>query len=336
MLTALTPSSRQLQKIAAEILEESGFGRFDDSINRCDANETAVFARSLEYVFKTLIETRYIDLKADVLFPVNREVPAGAESYVSRIYDYAGSAIIGNMLADDLPTVELVAAEQTNRIVPIINGYAYTVLDAFKAALSGINPSVLKPKIAKRTMLNKVEQICAFGDTNYSVRGALNNASVDLMLAGGELTGNWLDTGTGATMLADLHLIGNNSAVNTNGIWSADTMIFPINLWAKITTMPYSQYDATPVLKKFLESSPYIKNVEVWPLLNLADAGGDGGRIVAYKRDEEVIRQIVSQDFTQLPPQYRNFKIAVPCYMLHGGIDILQPAAMTYADGLGD
>jgi len=335
MLTALSPTTRQLHKMAAEILEQSGLGRFDDKTNRQDANETAQFARSLEYVFKTLIETRYIDLKADVLFPVNREVPPGAESYVSRIYDYAGSAIIGNMLADDLPTVEMVAAEQVNRIVPIINGYAYTVLDAFKAALSGMNPSILKPKIAKRTMMNKVEQICAFGDTAYGVRGALNNASVDLMTVG-ELNGNWLDTATGAQVLSDLHLIGNNVAVNTNGIWAADTMVFPINLWAKVTTMPFSTTVGTPVLKLFLESNPYIKNVEVWPMLNLADAQGDGGRVLAYKRDEEVIRQIVAQDFTQLPPQYRNFKIAVPCYMLHGGIDILQPAAMTYADGMGD
>src|SRR5215467_13234664 len=78
---------------------------------RCDANETALFARQLEYIYTQTYDIEYPDLKARQLIPVDTRVPSGADSFTYTQYDKLGEAIIVHNNAQDFPNADIVGKQ---------------------------------------------------------------------------------------------------------------------------------------------------------------------------------------------------------------------------------
>jgi hypothetical protein len=131
---------------------------------RSDAGETAAFTRQLEYVMTEVYRVEYPELRAREFIPINSRVAAGAESFVWRLWDWVGMAKILSSFADDLPTVEIMAAEIAQVCKTLGIGYNYTVQDIAAAQLSGMPLDTEKASAARRAHENAIEVLAAVGN----------------------------------------------------------------------------------------------------------------------------------------------------------------------------
>lgn len=307
-------------------------GRDIARLMRTDANETATFLRQLTYVVSRTFDRKYPDLRIRDFVPVNHEVNAGAESFVWRSFDWAGMAKIITDYATDLPAVDIIAGEATQPIKSIGDSYQYSIQDMRASQMAGTQIETKKAFAARRAMENAVENLGAFGNSAAGFTGFLNNANVPL-LTGADITGGW-DSATSAQILDDLNFIANDVVTNSKAIWKPDTMILPVDRFSLVMTKPFSDVVPTPVGRVFLEQSPYIRNLDQWPLLDTADAAGTGPRAVVYQRSNEVCELYIPQEFEQFPPEVRSLAFKIACHMRIAGVVVYYPLGVEYVDGI--
>ena len=82
-----------------------------------------------------------------------------------------------------------------------------------------------------------------------------------------------------------------------------------------------------------MNANPRINNIDSWEALNTAGAAL-ATRMIAYKRDPEVLQYEIPLDFFQLPPQARNINFVVPCLSRVSGVEIYHPKAIAYMDAI--
>lgn len=307
----------------------------DSADARNDAGETAAFQRQLEYVIAETYRVEYPDLRAKDFIPVDTRVPSGAESFVWRLWDYAGMAKIISNFADDLPTVEILGAEKAQGIKSVGVGYTYSIQDVRAAQLANLPLETEKADAARRAHENKIEKLAAFGDSAEGLPGFLNNPNVPILSPPGDLNGAWLNPATNPKdILKDLHKLANSVRVATKGTHAPDTMLLPIEFFDHLSTLRLSDLTEVTVLQAFLKTSPYIKNVDQWVQLDKADALGTGPRVVVYQRNPRAVSLVIPQQFEQFPPQLQGLGFKIPCHSRIGGVVWRYPLSAAYADGL--
>lgn len=300
---------------------------------RSDSQETATFNRKLEYVLTRTYDKKYPDLKARLFLPVNTEIPTGAESFVWRAFDYAGMAKIIANFADDLPLVDVIAAEVAQKLKSVGDGYSYSIQDLRASAMAGTNLDTKRASAARKVIDNTIEQIAAIGNSAAGLPGFLNNANVTVLSAPGDIQGNWPAL-TPKQILADLNAIVDKMVVTSKEAFKPNTLLLPTSRYRLIASTTMSDLDQRTILDVFLANSPDITNVDSWTYLETADTAGTGPRAVAYNRDPEYVELVIPQEFEQLPPQAVNLAFKVPCHARIGGVVIYYPLSVIYADGI--
>lgn len=308
-----------------------------DSDVRKDSGETAFFTRQLEFIISEVYRTEYPELRARDFIPLDSRVPSGALSFTWRLWDWRGMAKILSTYADDLPTVEILAAEKSQTIQSLGVGYTYTIQDVRSAQMANINLEVDKAEAARRAHEVAVDQIAAFGDVQTGLPGFLNNPNVPVISCPDpDVSGDWLNPATDPLrILKDLHAIVDSVRVTTKGVHAPDTMLLPLKHFDKLATTPMNQYQDKSILRAFLDSSPYIRGVDQWNKLDKADAAGTGPRVVCYTKNPRIVSLVIPQEFEQLPPQIKGLGFMIPCHSRIGGVTWRYPLAATYVDGVG-
>lgn len=296
-------------------------GRFDAAI------DTGQIARALLYVKRTVYETHYPSLMARQLIPTANDAPAGAEQISTLMWDGVGQAKIISNYAQDLPRVDAKTSEDITPVRTLGEAYGYTVLDLARAAMSGQPLNDQKAKRAGRGFEQSVDDIAASGDTDTGVPGLLTNTSIPVDSA----TGAWSGL-TAVQILADLARLVTNMFTATSTAEQPDTVVLPASLWALISQVPYSTLNGQTVLSVFQANNPFIRNVRFWYKLDTAGAGGVK-RIMAYRKDPEVLTLEMPQEMTQLPPEPRNLEFIINCWGRIGGVKVRYPLALRFMDG---
>lgn len=298
---------------------------------RYDANETAVFARSLEHISATIYEVKYPELKATSLIPVNAAVDPGAEFYTWRLFDRAGAAKRLVNYADDFPRVDVQASENVTPIASYGDAYGYSMQDIRRAALAGVDLDTRRAMAAREALARKIDLVAAFGDDEANIPGFLRDSNVPVVA---QDFGAWdAAARTGAEILTDLQKLERSIVLLTNDLEQPDTLLVPPSLMAIIATKPASALVPTvSVLEYFLQKSRYVKNVESWYHLETGDVAGTGQRIVMYKRDPTKVELVLPVEFEQLPPQARNMAFVVNCHARTGGVVFHYPKSAAFMD----
>lgn len=296
---------------------------------RLDAGETAIIALELEHMFSRMYERKYPEYKARTLIPGNSEASNGDSTWAYKMWDAIGMAKIISDFADDLPRVGAFATKHTGNFVSLGNSYDYDLQELRSSARSGNRLQDRKAIMAKRGHESLADRIFAFGDVQTGQPGFVNNANVPIVSAG--ITGNW-NVATPQQILADMRILERSGPLNTFDVFSFDTLVLPISEFQIATGTELSIDNNTTVMSQFLATSPYIRNVESWHKLDTANVAGTGPRMVMYKRDPEVIELVESQAFEQMPPQVKNLAWKVPCHSRIGGVKLVYPLGMSYAD----
>jgi hypothetical protein len=304
---------------------------------RLDARETAILARQLEHVKARTYDVKYPALQARRFLPVSNEVPTGAESITYRQWDQYGMAKVVANAADDLPLVDVVAREFTSRIKSLGDAYQYSIQDLRAAAQAGQPLDVMRAQAARRAIEAAIDEIAAFGLPEAGMPGFLNNANVPII---GPDTGGWAaaiaaDAVEGAKdVLNDLNKLVNSIITATKNVHQPDTLLLDTASFALLASTPVGDSLDRTILRVFLDTNPFIRNVDQWHKLDEADAAGTGPRIVAYARNPEVMELEIPQEFEQFPPQARNLAFLIPCHARVGGVVIRYPLAIAYMDGV--
>ncbi len=298
---------------------------------RWDDKFTAVLEKQLEFVKTRTYDIVYPEMKARQIIPVNNDVDPGAETITYRQWDEFGMAQILANYGDDLPLIDALVEEFSQKVKGIGAAYQWSIQDLRRSAMAGAQLDQRRARAARRSVEQQIENIAALGNAKAGLRGFAKHPNVPLVVP---ITGNWA-AATSDQIIADLNQLP-TSIVDTNKeTFIPDTLVMDISRYNLIAVKRISTTGDThtTVLEAWLRSNPWVTSVGTWNKLALADASDTGPRLVCYKRDEEVLTLEIPQEFEQMPPQAKNLAFQVPVHARIGGVIVYYPIAMAYMDG---
>jgi hypothetical protein len=302
-----------------------------------DSNESTFFLRQLETIKQQVQEVEYVGLKARKILPVSHEAGAGAEYITWRQFDKVGIARLIRDYSDDLPRVDVLGTEFINNpVVGLGASYGYNVQEIRASQMAGGKPLDLRrAAAAQESILRLEDDLAFFGDTRAKLIGffnAPNSTSVVLPNDGAGASILW-STKTADQILRDLNLIVNTIVESTKEVEIPDTLLLPTALFNIISTKRIGIDSTMTVLKFFLGSNPYIKDID--SLVKLTGAGsGATNRAIAFRRDAMKITMEVPLDVTSHEPEKSGLEYEVAMESRFGGVLIYKPLSVAYADGI--
>lgn len=309
-----------------------------------DAGFSAMFARSLEYIYQQPFDIEYPALRARQLIPVDTQPPAGADYYTYRMFDKTGRAeIVHNYAGQSFPEADVLADEWKQLIVSLGAKYSYTVQDMRAAAMAGVPLEAKKAEAARFAIEKRIEEIAWAGDTATGLVGITNAPGVQSVTKVSP-AGTWAAqitaaiaagtvTATAQAILADVNAMANAIYSNTQGNHKPTTLVLPIPAYAAIMTQTRAPGFTSDTIGQFiLEASPWLNEIVDWAYLNGASAGQ--GEALMYEKDPRVLGLVISQDFEQFPPEIEALRWLVYCHLRTGGVCIRYPLAVATMTGI--
>lgn len=300
-----------------------------------DAGETAYFQRELEHVKSQTVDVKYSELKARSIFPVSYEAGPAAESITYYQYDQTGIAKIIGAYARDLPRANVRGKKFTSAIESLGLSYGYSLQEVRASAATGKSLPQRKANAARRGHEQKINDLAYLGDAEYNIPGFLTNPNIPVQTAAnnaGATSTLWVNK-TPDEILEDMHELVSDIVTLTKMTEIPTTLLLPVAQFNYIAKKRIGDGSTDTILKHFLETSPYIKEVD-W-LVELAGAGTNGADIaVAYKRHPDALTLEIPQDFEQLPVQELGLEFEIPCHSRCGGVIVYAPLSAGILEGI--
>jgi hypothetical protein len=267
------------------------------------------------------------------LFPINTEVPSGADTFSYNLFDEMGEFKLGDPDADDFPMVDVKGSNSAGVIKSIFGGYGYSIQDLRASMMTGRPLDVQRGRAARRIFERKVDALVAVGDTPTGMKGITNASNINSVSKGSQASGTTWATATGDEIRKDVESLLQASFTNTKGAFGQEmTLMVGTAGYSRLSTQRLDGFNQVTVGQYLLSAIPWLKAIEFWPRLDTA-GGSSKERVMVYPRDPEVLEVIISQDFEQFAPQARNLRFIIPCHSRFGGVDVRQPKAISYMDG---
>lgn len=299
-----------------------------------DSGESVFFLRELEHIMKYVHEVEYETLKGRKFVPVNTEVPEGATNWTWRQFDRVGIARVIRDYSEDIARVDIVGTEfYNNLIVSLSAGFGYNQQEIRSAQYTGLPLDARRAATAAESIRRLEDDLIFFGDARTNLGGFINNANmteITLTADGAGSVVNW-SAKTADQILRDLNQIANTIVADTKEVEIPDTMIFPTSEFQLIATKRIGVDSNMTVLKYFLETNPYITDIDSSPKLVGAGAGGDD-RVLCYHRDKTKLEVIIPMDIKQYEPEKRGLEYIVDMESRFGGVAVYKPLSMAYTD----
>lgn len=298
---------------------------------RLDVNETAHFARQLEFVKAQTYDIEFGKLKSLQFIPLDTSVPEGADSVTYQQWDEVEAAAVVANMADDLPQVDVFATEFTSTVKSLGSSYVWSIQDIRRAAMAGTDFQLRKARAARMSIDRRIDEIGANGIPEANTTGLLNNVNVPVFVFPN--AGAWDAIATNL-VLENLNALAQSIVDATIEVEEPNAMIIPTTEFGIIAATPMLGGDGTDtILQVFLKNSPYITNIDQW---SKAEGGGAGGanRFVCYDRSDRVLQFNMPLLFESLPPQPKNLAFMVPVHARAGVVEMHYPLAAAYADRL--
>lgn len=304
-----------------------------------DSNQTAFLEKELVQIRAKELEVQRPNLLARSFIPTATDIDPTADDYVYKVWTHTGKAKVAANEAADAPLIEVSSFERAGKVYPITAAYQWGIDELAKAAKLGIPLQGRKMRAALREINESIDEMLAFGHTtqpgesNLVTRGLLNNADVTGQADARVLQfGAWTENSDPDDILADLAKPIKAIVQDTKQGFTRFTFILPLDKYTIANTLKVGVDNHTTVLKAFLENnSQYVESVRPWFRCESLGANTNG-RAVVYAMDSEVLEGVVPLEYTELPPQARNYTFLVNCRAKCGGVKIYRPDAVRYAD----
>jgi len=315
------------QKLDEAPREYQNFSNFD-------ANESIFFARELEHIKSKTYDIKFPELKARLLFPLDFEANAGAETITYEQYDQVGMAKIVSNYADDLPRADVKGKEFTSRVRTIASSYGYNYDEIQAASMAGKPLPQRKANAARKANAILENKIAFFGDEIHNIQGFLTNPNLQEVTLAADGTGDskTLASKSADNMVRDIASLFTAVHDVSKGVEFADTLMIPINQFNLIANTRLSDINMT-VMKFVMENNPHLKEI-VWVTEMKGSGAGGTDKMVAYRRDPDALSMEIPSEFKQLPVQEKNLEYKVPTHQRFGGVLVYYPLSVAFADGI--
>jgi hypothetical protein len=279
-------------------------------------------ARQLDYV-KARTYTRILPpMSGDLVVPTESDVPEGAESIVTRIFDEIGMAKVIANYADDLPRVDVRGREMATPIRSVGDSYGYSQQDLRASAYANVGLPAARAAAARKAVEQKSNKIKFVGDAPYGLYGVLTHPNVPVVVA---TNGAWADPATtGDEIVDDMSALIEAVTTQSNGAHTVSVVAMD-NIRIAAMRRKRLTTDRTVTAAAFLR--------ELYPNVQWVMSQELGATIFAAERDAVNFRYEQTMAFKQYPPQARNLEFVVPCEARTGGVTFTYPLSAAKMTG---
>ena len=326
-------------KIDTSLPEFKAYERAAEQVGISKRDDSFFFARNLEYIRQQVFKPTYSELKIlnGSLLSINSAIPEGAETDTYDILDSVGEADIIGDFADDIKTVEVMGSQVTNGIKSIATSYIYSVQDLRRDRMLGqVGRSIVENKAlaARRSLDQKIENMLAFGDVAYGIRGMFNAVAVPSTAAaatGSGSTTTW-STKTAANILADVEQAIDDMVDLTKGNEIPNTLLVDATNYhlIKKKALDTTFYSGKSILNYIEEE--YNLKVEWVQQLKNSFSGSSG--FVLYNNAQDKLEGVLPIRMMPHSPQVKNLATKNILEARCGGVRVFLPYSMSYTTGI--
>lgn len=311
--------------------------------NQFNMNDSATldFVRSqLTHVEAGVYRKKYADIQYTGLVPVDTSANPWAKTVTFTSMDGVGQAKFLSSTGNDMPYVGI-SREQFQSSVHMAGvGYQYNIEEVAQAQMLGINLSSEDAQLARRAYEEFVDDcLLVTGNASKGFEPLINHSAIPVIAApnGAAGSADW------ASKTADEVLLDVNNAlsavyIDSETIEVADTLLVGERSFLQVankripnTSMTLLEY----IKKNNILKQRFNRELDIRVVRGLDTAGaGSTRRMMAYRKDDEVLKAHIPMPFRFLPMQTIDLMFKVPGIFRFGGLDVRLPMACRYVDGI--
>jgi hypothetical protein len=311
-----------------------------------DAQQALGFLRSqTAYIEPIVYKQRFPEIQYPQLVPVDTSANEWAKSIRFYSQGQFGQAQWINHMSSDVPKADVERTEHEEGVYLAGIGYGYTLEELGQAAMiPGTNLSSDRAEAARRAYEEFVERAVLTGDMRKGWLGLINQTAVTIVQAAATGTGSgtaWA-TKNGDQIATDINTLLSGIYSESMTVEIADTLLLPIGALTALgsSRMPGA---ADQTVLAFIKANNVYSNITGRPLtiravIGLDTAGEDGGgRMVAYRRDPQVLKVHIPMPHRFLPVwQTGALKFDIPGIFRMAPLEIRLPNAFRYMDSISE
>ena len=302
-------------------------------------------------VNQRVYETRYPDWDFGRLVYVDTSGPEWAPGILTYTSDISGRANWQSGYAKDIPLADVSQSQSLRNFQLAAIGYQWNIEEVNSAIQVGGSLPDRRARAARLAYMKFMYDLTLKGSAEKGLGGLINYSGVTATTAPADGTGSattWVDedgvgTKTPAQIVRDINLALQGIYLGTYEQEMANTILLPVEAYNYIAATPYSATTMETILS-FVQRTNIYTLTTGQPLtirtvreLSTGDAAGTGGRMVAYKNDEEFVKLHLPMPHRFLPVyQSGPLQFEVPGIFRTGGLELLSDAGMRYIDGISE
>lgn len=299
------------------------------------------------YIEREVYKIRYDDIQYHDLVPVDTRAHDWARTITHFSQDSRGKMKPVSGKTTDFPLVELDHNDHNVTVEMFGIGYGWDIQEMGQAGMVGLDLAQDKAMTARRLSEEHMDEIVLYGSSTYGWDSLLkSNLATRGDVAQGATGSNavekrkWINK-TAEEIILDINTLIQGVYTDTNTVDLCNTLLVPPNIWAALASKVLDGTSET-VTSFIKRSNVYTMKTgrsllirEVNGLESAGGAGHDtGGRMVAYKRDREVLRLHLPMAFQFMPMQQQLMAFMVPGILRTAGLEIRLSKLIRYGDGI--
>ncbi|MCY0150891.1 DUF2184 domain-containing protein [Hoeflea sp. G2-23] len=259
--------------------------------------------------------------------------------------DAAGEAKFLSGAGTDMPFNQVNRDQASHDFAMIGSGWEWNLEEINQASLYGINLNDTKAMSATDKVERLLNSIAMAGTTEKNWTGLVNSGSVSRadVAATGDQNGGTDSTlwkhKTNDQIVIDINEVLSRVGTNTEEVEWADTLRVPPEAFRLLASRRLGDGDGMLRLIDFIRSGNVYtattgQPLDIQPLRELATASEDGGgRMMAYRKDPEVLRFHLPMPRRVLQPRQKSIMgFETGIIARTGGTEWRLPGAAAYAD----
>lgn len=284
-----------------------------------------------------IYKRRYPTYNYNQVIPVVTEGNQWAIGTTFFSVDSAGEAKFLSGAGTDMPFNKTTKDQASHDFAMIGSGWEWTIEEINQAALYGIDLAQTDAMSATDKVERLLNTVAFTGSTEKGWTGFANDANVPR--ADVDTPGTFWPAKSADQILADVNEVIGRVRTQTNEVEWADSLAIPPAAFRVAATKRLGAGDGTiTVLEYIRKNNIYTAEtgaaLNIYPVRELATASQDsGGRMVAYRRDEEVVRFHLPMPRTVLQSRQKSIMgYETGIIARTGGTEWRLPKAAAYAD----
>lgn len=292
-----------------------------------------------------IYERRYPTFNYAAHVPVVTEGNEWAIGTTFFTVDTAGEAKFLSGAGTDMPFNQVMRDQASHDFAMIGSGWEWNLEEINQAALYGLNLNATKAMSAADKVERLLNSIAMSGTTEKNWTGLLNNGLVSRTDAtnDGTSSSTFWSAKTNDQILRDINDLISSIRTNSEEVEWADSLRLPPEAFRIIATRRLGAGDGMMTLLEYIRRNNVYtaetgQPLDIQPIRELATASNDGGgRMIAYRRDVEVVRFHLPMPRRVLQPRQKSIMgFETGIIARTGGTEIRLPGAVAYLDEITD